>query len=150
MTFSFYHSLITLPRELDELSRNLRLTRWMRLWKIEVPHAAIGLVWNGMMSFGGGWFFHVASEAITVANDEYTLPGVGAYAGAAIVEAPRWGVRQHRGRISARLDRPSGPRHRNGLERADKRNKAHNNSQPTANRIQPPVAGATGRPTRMH
>jgi NitT/TauT family transport system permease protein len=84
MTFSFYHSLITLPRELDELSRNLRLTRWMRFWKIEVPNGAIGLVWNGMMSFGGGWFFLVASEAISVLNSQYTLPGVGAYAGAAI------------------------------------------------------------------
>ncbi|WP_344617454.1 ABC transporter permease [Dactylosporangium salmoneum] len=85
MTFSFYHSLITLPRELDELSRSLRLTRWMRFWKIEVPNGAIGLTWNGMMSFGGGWFFLVASEAVTVANSEYALPGVGAYAGAAIV-----------------------------------------------------------------
>ncbi|MER7003844.1 ABC transporter permease subunit [Dactylosporangium sp. NPDC000555] len=85
MTFSFYHSLITLPRELDELSRSLRLTRWMRFWRIEVPNGAIGLIWNGMMSFGGGWFFLVASEAVTVANSEYNLPGVGAYAGAAIV-----------------------------------------------------------------
>ncbi|WP_213455549.1 ABC transporter permease [Rhizomonospora bruguierae] len=92
MTFSFYHSLITLPRELDELSRNLRLTRWLRLWRIEVPHAAIGLVWNGMMSFGGGWFFLVASEAITVANHEYTLPGVGAYAGAAIAAGDLTGI----------------------------------------------------------
>lgn len=86
MTFSFYHSLTTLPRELDELSRSLRLTRWMRFWKIEVPNGAIGLIWNGMMSFGGGWFFLVASEAVTVANAEYTLPGVGAYAGAAIAQ----------------------------------------------------------------
>ncbi len=92
MTFSFYHSLITLPRELDELSRNLRLTRWMRFWRIEVPHAAIGLVWNGMMSFGGGWFFLVASEAITVANHEYTLPGVGAYAGTAIANGNLAGI----------------------------------------------------------
>ncbi len=84
MTFSFYHSLITLPRELDELSRNLRLSRWLRFWRIEVPNGAIGLVWNGMMSFGGGWFFLVAAEAISVLHAQYTLPGVGAYAGAAI------------------------------------------------------------------
>ncbi|MBN9374011.1 MAG: ABC transporter permease subunit [Cellulomonas sp.] len=92
MTFSFYNSLISLPRELDELSRNLRLTRWMRFWKIEVPSATIGLVWNGMLSFGGGWFFLVASEAITVANHDYTLPGVGAFAGAAIAEGNLAGV----------------------------------------------------------
>jgi NitT/TauT family transport system permease protein len=84
MTFSFYHSLITLPREFDELSRSLRLTRWMRFWRIEVPSGAIGLVWNGMMSFGGGWFFLSASEAISVLNRRYTLPGVGSYAAAAI------------------------------------------------------------------
>ena len=68
MTFSFYHSLLTLPRELDERSRGLRLTRWQRFWRLEVPNGTIGLVWNAMMSMGGGWFFLVASEAITVLN----------------------------------------------------------------------------------
>ncbi len=84
MTFGFYHSLTSLPRELDELSRSFRFTRWMRFWKVELPAGAIGLVWNGMMSFGGGWFFLVASEAISVNNRNYALPGVGSYAGAAI------------------------------------------------------------------
>ncbi|KNB50862.1 ABC transporter permease [Streptomyces caatingaensis] len=86
MTFGFYHSLTSLPRELDELSRSFRFTRWMRFWKVEVPAGAIGLVWNGMMSFGGGWFFLVASEAISVSNKDYALPGVGSYAGAAIAD----------------------------------------------------------------
>ncbi|MFJ6567811.1 ABC transporter permease [Streptomyces sp. NPDC091292] len=86
MTFGFYYALTSLPRELDELSRSFRFTRWMRFWKVEVPAGMIGLVWNGMMSFGGGWFFLVASEAISVNNQEYTLPGVGSYAGAAITE----------------------------------------------------------------
>ncbi|MFJ2901463.1 MULTISPECIES: ABC transporter permease [unclassified Streptomyces] len=86
MTFGFYHSLTSLPRELDELSRSFRFTRWMRFWKVEVPSGMIGLVWNGMMSFGGGWFFLVASEAISVNNKDYALPGVGSYAGAAITD----------------------------------------------------------------
>ena len=86
MTFSFYHSLVALPRELDEASRMLRLPRWLRFWRVEVPNGAIGLVWNGMMSMGGGWFFLVASEAITVSNRRYSLPGVGSYAGAAIAD----------------------------------------------------------------
>ncbi|MGB6058823.1 MAG: ABC transporter permease subunit [Microthrixaceae bacterium] len=86
LTFSFYHSLITLPQDLDELSRVMRLSRWQRFWRIEVPNGTIGLVWNGMMSMGGGWFFLVASEAITVLNRKYALPGVGAYAGAAIAD----------------------------------------------------------------
>ncbi|PJN36223.1 sulfonate ABC transporter permease [Streptomyces sp. CB02959] len=86
MTFGFYHSLTSLPRELDELSRSFRFTHWMRFWKVELPAGAIGLVWNGMMSFGGGWFFLVASEAISVNNRDYALPGVGSYAGAAIAD----------------------------------------------------------------
>ncbi|MEV3856444.1 ABC transporter permease subunit [Streptomyces sp. NPDC050095] len=86
MTFAFYSSLTTLPRELDELSRSFGFTRWMRFWKVEVPAGMIGLVWNGMMSFGGGWFFLVASEAISVNHQEYALPGVGSYAGAAITD----------------------------------------------------------------
>jgi NitT/TauT family transport system permease protein len=84
MTFAFYASLKGLPKELDELSRSMRLTRWQRYWKIEVPNATIGQVWNGMMSFGGSWFFLVASEMITVKGTDYALPGIGSYAGAAI------------------------------------------------------------------
>jgi NitT/TauT family transport system permease protein len=92
MTFSFYHSLITLPREFDELSRSLRLIRWMRFWKIEVPAGAIGLVWNGMMSMAGAWFFLSASEAISSNGRSYPLPGVGSYAAAAIARGDLRGV----------------------------------------------------------
>jgi NitT/TauT family transport system permease protein len=79
MTFSMYHSLITQPTELDEAARMLRLTKWERFWRLDVPSSMIGLVWNGMMSFGGGWFFLAASEAISVANHNYALPGIGSY-----------------------------------------------------------------------
>jgi NitT/TauT family transport system permease protein len=84
MTFSFYYSVRSLPRELDEASRMLRLTRWQRYWKIEVPNGTVGLVWNGMMSFGGGWFFLAASEAISVLNKKYALPGIGSYVATAV------------------------------------------------------------------
>jgi NitT/TauT family transport system permease protein len=86
MTFSFYHSLITQPRDLDEASRMLRLTKWQRFWRLDVPSSMIGLVWNGMMSFGGGWFFLAASEAITVLNRQYSLPGIGSYVATAATE----------------------------------------------------------------
>ena len=85
MTFSFYHSLVSQPRELDEAARSFRLTKWQRFWKLDVPSSMIGLVWNGMMSFGGGWFFLAASEAITVAGTQHTLPGIGSYV--AVAEA---------------------------------------------------------------
>ncbi|WP_347556262.1 ABC transporter permease subunit [Robbsia sp. KACC 23696] len=84
MTFSFYQSLRTLPRDLTEVSRNFQLTPWQRFWKLDVPYAMPGLIWNMMMSMSGGWFFVVASEAITVGNHTFALPGVGAYLSQAI------------------------------------------------------------------
>ena len=85
MTFSFYQSLRTVPADLVEVSRSFHLTAWQRFWKLDVPFAVPGLVWNMMMSMSGGWFFIVASEAITVGNNAYTLPGVGGYLAQAIL-----------------------------------------------------------------
>jgi NitT/TauT family transport system permease protein len=88
MTFSFYHSLISQPTELDEAARMYRLTKWQRFWKLDVPSSMIGLVWNMMMSMGGGWFFLTASEAVTVfvrgKGISESLPGIGSYMAAAI------------------------------------------------------------------
>jgi NitT/TauT family transport system permease protein len=84
MTFSFYQSLRTVPRDLDEVSRGFHLTAWQRFWKLEVPFAMPGLIWNMMMSMSGGWFFVVASESITVGNQSIALPGMGAYLAQAI------------------------------------------------------------------
>ena len=86
MTFSFYQSLRTVPRDLDEVSRGFHLTAWQRFWKLEVPFSMPGLIWNMMMSMSGGWFFVVASEAITVGNNTITLPGIGAYLAQAIAD----------------------------------------------------------------
>ncbi len=86
ITFSFYHSLVTQPVELDEASRLMGLSRWKRFWSVDVPGGAIGLVWNGMMSFGGSWFFLTASELITVHGRGYTLPGVGSYVGESVAQ----------------------------------------------------------------
>ncbi|WP_017739551.1 ABC transporter permease subunit [Pseudomonas sp. CBZ-4] len=86
MTFSFYQSLRMLPHDLVEVSTNLRLSGWQRFWKLDVPFAMPGLVWNMMMSMSGGWFFVVASEAITVGDKTITLPGVGSYLALAIAQ----------------------------------------------------------------
>jgi NitT/TauT family transport system permease protein len=45
-----------------------------------------GLVWNTMLSMSGGWFFVVASEAITVGNTTFTLPGIGSYVATALAQ----------------------------------------------------------------
>lgn len=84
MTFSFYQSLRTVPKELIEATTLYKLSRWQRFTRLEVPSAAIPLLWNAMMSFGGGWFFVAASEAISVLNQDYTLPGIGSYVAAAV------------------------------------------------------------------
>jgi NitT/TauT family transport system permease protein len=84
MTFSFYQSLRTVPAELDEMATLYGLSRWERFTRLELPSSVIGLVWNGMMSFGGGWFFLAASESISVLNRQYTLPGLGSYVASAI------------------------------------------------------------------
>jgi NitT/TauT family transport system permease protein len=79
MAFSFYQSLRTVPPDLDEVARGFRLTGWQKFWQLEAPFAMPGLIWNTMMSMSGGWFFVVASEAITVGDTTITLPGVGSY-----------------------------------------------------------------------
>ncbi len=84
MAFSFYQSLATVPRDLDEACRHFKLSPWLRFWRLEVPFATPGLVWNTMMSMSGGWFFVVASEAITVGDTKVELPGIGAYLALAI------------------------------------------------------------------
>lgn len=84
MTFSLYNSLVTLPRELDELARSYRLGPWMRFWRVELPFALPPLVWNAMMSMSGGWFFVVAAESISVGRSTVDLPGVGTYIAAAL------------------------------------------------------------------
>src|SRR5215468_4036547 len=86
MAFSFYQSLRTVPADLDEVSRHFQLSPWLRFWRLEVPFAAPGLIWNTMMSMSGGWFFVVASEAITVGDTSVRLPGIGAWLSMAIDE----------------------------------------------------------------
>jgi NitT/TauT family transport system permease protein len=84
MTFGFYHSLITIPPELQEAASVYKLNRWQRFTRLELPSSAIGLMWNSMMSFGGGWFFVAQSEAISVLNKNIKLPGLGSYMAAAV------------------------------------------------------------------
>ncbi|MGH8430462.1 MAG: ABC transporter permease, partial [Solimonas sp.] len=84
MAFSFYQSLRTVPADLAEAARHFRLSPWLRFWRLEAPFAAPGLIWNTMMSMSGGWFFVVASEAITVGNTTVKLPGIGSWLALAI------------------------------------------------------------------
>ncbi|WP_295445413.1 ABC transporter permease subunit [uncultured Thiodictyon sp.] len=86
MAFSFYYSLRMLPKDLSRVADLFHLSAWQRFWKLEVPYAMPGLVWNAMMSVSGGWFFVVASEAITVSEKTICLPGIGSYIAVAIAQ----------------------------------------------------------------
>ena len=86
MAFSFYQSLTTLPADLQEAARSFRLSPWQKFWRLDVPFAMPGLVWNTMLSMSGGWFFVVASEAVTVGNTTFALPGIGSYVATALEE----------------------------------------------------------------
>ncbi len=84
MTFSLYQSFSAVPHDLREAARMYHLSAWQSFWQLEVPFAMPQLVWNMMMSVSGGWFFVVASEAISVSGNTVLLPGIGSYISVAI------------------------------------------------------------------
>ena len=84
MAFSAYQGFRSVPVELREAAGVFQLSAWQRFWRLELPFSMPGLLWNMMMSMSGGWFFVVASEAISVANQNIKLPGIGSYIALAI------------------------------------------------------------------
>lgn len=84
MAFGFYHSMVTVPIDMQEAASTYGLSRWQRFRTVELPASAHALIWNSMMSFGGGWFFVAQSEAISVMNRDIKLPGLGSYMAMAI------------------------------------------------------------------
>ncbi len=84
MTFSFYQSLKSTPKELIEAAKIYNMSKWGIFWNVEVPYSMSGLVWNSMMSMAGGWFFLTVCEAFTLGNQTYTIPGIGSYMALAI------------------------------------------------------------------
>jgi NitT/TauT family transport system permease protein len=79
LAFSFYSSLKSIPREMIEASRIYRYSAWQRFWQLEMPYAAIGLVWNSIVSVAGGWFALIACEMFTMGDRNFQLPGLGSY-----------------------------------------------------------------------
>ena len=96
MAFSFYASLKSIPREMRETARIYRFSWWQRFTEMELPFAAIGLVWNSMMSVAGGWFFLMACEMFVLGSRDIRLPGLGSYLQTAASEGDTrsilWGV----------------------------------------------------------
>ena len=87
MALGFYQTVRSVPAELKEAADMFHLSAWQRFWRIDVPFSMPGLLWNMMMSMSAGWFFVVASEAISVSNQQILLPGIGSYIATAIATA---------------------------------------------------------------
>ncbi len=79
MAFSFYSSIKSIPRELQEATSVYHFSRWQRLVQLELPYAAIGLIWNSIMSVAGAWFFLMACEMFVLGPRDFRLPGLGSY-----------------------------------------------------------------------
>jgi NitT/TauT family transport system permease protein len=86
MTFSFFGSIRSIPTNLAEAATMNQLSRWRIFTVLELPASMIGLVWNSMMSFAGGWFFLTVNEAFTLGDKDFRLPGIGSYMAEAIKE----------------------------------------------------------------
>jgi NitT/TauT family transport system permease protein len=84
MTFSFYHSLRSMPMDLHEVATVYRFNWWQRFKWAELPYSTMGLVWNSMMSMAGGWFFLMINEAFQLGDRDFRLPGVGSYMSVAV------------------------------------------------------------------
>jgi NitT/TauT family transport system permease protein len=96
LTFAWYQSLTTIPKEQREASATFRFNGWLRFKTVELPFAALSLIWNSMMSWAGGWFFLMAAEIFTVGQRDFRLPGLGAYlheaANQGDLQAILWGI----------------------------------------------------------
>jgi len=96
MAFSFYASLKSIPKEMREAAKIYGFSWWQRFIEMELPFAAIGLVWNSMMSVAGGWFFLMACEMFVLGSRDFRLPGLGSYlqtaASAGDTQSILWGV----------------------------------------------------------
>jgi NitT/TauT family transport system permease protein len=79
LAFSFYSSLKSIPREMIEATWIYRYSGWQRFWQLEMPYAAIGLVWNSIVSVAGGWFALIFCETFTMGDRNFQLPGLGSY-----------------------------------------------------------------------
>jgi NitT/TauT family transport system permease protein len=84
MTFAFYHSIKSIPQDLQDASQSFHLSKRATLWRLELPASAIPLIWNSMMSMAGGWFFLSLSEAFQYGDKDFRLPGIGSYMAMAV------------------------------------------------------------------
>lgn len=89
LALSFYQSLVSVPEPMREACRLAGWRRWQLFRRLEVPAAMQGLVWNGMLSMAGGWFFLMVNEAFRLGQHDFRLPGIGSYMSVAVERGDR-------------------------------------------------------------
>lgn len=89
LALSFYNSMKSVPEPLREATRMAGWGPWQTFRRLDVPSAAPGLVWNGMLSMAGGWFFLMVNEAFQLGNRDFRLPGIGSYMSVAVEQGNR-------------------------------------------------------------
>jgi NitT/TauT family transport system permease protein len=92
MTFSFYHSVRSVPQDQREVATTYRFNWWQLFAWVELPYSTMGLVWNSMMSMAGGWFFLTVSEAFRLGEEDFRLPGIGSYMSMAYDQKNHWAM----------------------------------------------------------
>ncbi|MFZ0326696.1 MAG: ABC transporter permease subunit, partial [Nitrososphaeraceae archaeon] len=81
MIFSVYESVLSIPSELLETSYAYRANPLLRLRRLYLPASTPKLIYNGMMSWAGGWYFITAAEIISLGSKTFVLPGLGSLLG---------------------------------------------------------------------
>lgn len=79
LAFAYYESQRTLQPEFKEVAKIYQLTILQKFFFVDFPNGYRPLIYNGMMSMAGGWFFLTTCEAFTLGNKDFRLPGLGSY-----------------------------------------------------------------------
>lgn len=77
--FSYYSSLKSIPSEIEELSKILRMGPFTKFLNIHFPFSLTQLTWNLILSFGGGWYFITYCEIFSVGELGFAVKGIGSF-----------------------------------------------------------------------
>ena len=79
LTFAVYEQLSSIPKDIEEASESFGVKGWTKIRRLYIPAIIPKLVYNGIMSWAGGWYFLVAAEIISLGSKTYILPGIGSF-----------------------------------------------------------------------
>lgn len=79
MAFGVYEAITTMPMEAKDAADVVGARGWMRVKRVTIPATIPKLVYNGIVSWAGGWYFVTASEIISTNTRNTVLPGLGSF-----------------------------------------------------------------------